>query len=101
LRQTPQPRPIGQRKKEGAGEGNTSDCEAWICCLLLVANASDHQFVILSKTDRKQNGDIWENHWDSAPRREQFTPANPQFVPNSFRFNPVRVKIIYVGESLG
>jgi hypothetical protein len=59
---------------------------------ILVANASDHQFVISSKADRKQNGDIWENHWNSTPRRKQFTPANTHFVPNSFRFDPFRVK---------
>jgi hypothetical protein len=49
-------------------------------------------FSFSSKADRKQNGDVWENHWNSAPRREQFTPANPQFVPNSFHFDPFGVK---------
>jgi hypothetical protein len=61
--------------------------------LLVTTNPSGHSFVISSKTNRKQNGDIWENHWNSTPRQEQFTPANPQFVPDSFRFDPFRVKI--------
>ena len=61
--------------------------------LLMTTNPSGHSFRISSKTDRKQDGDIWENHGNSAPRREQFTPANPQSVPDSFCFDPIRVKI--------
>jgi hypothetical protein len=41
----------------------------------------------------EQNGDIWDNHGNFAPRQKQFTPANPQYVPDSFRFNPFRVNI--------
>jgi hypothetical protein len=59
---------------------------------LFVANASDHQFEISSKADRKQNGDIWETHGHFAPCREQFTPANQHFDPQSFHFGPFRVK---------
>jgi hypothetical protein len=50
--------PAGQRNKEGAGEGITSACWAWACGFPVVANASDHQFVISSKANGKQNGDI-------------------------------------------
>jgi hypothetical protein len=91
LRQTPTAAPDGQRKKEGAGEGNPSACEAWMCSLLLVANASDQQFV---KGGSETNGYTCENHGHFTPRPGQFAPANPQFVPDSFRFDPFRVKII-------
>ena len=46
----------------------------------------------------KRDGDIWEDHGNFAPRQEQSAPANLQYVPDSFRFDPFRVKIDVLGR---
>jgi hypothetical protein len=55
--------------------------------------------VSISRTDRfhqRRTGDktvaLGEN-WAFAPPGEQFTPVTLQFVPDSFHFDPFRLKI--------